>query len=205
MIGGRELKRLLREQAGANQQRRCQGKMNCPSDGGQNHLSCPLRIFLATLLRPSTSRSASARVMSGVNDNMPPAMRWVMKGAASQRPSASVSPHWPKMTKCFPGLAAEYCSRIERADSVKLNFDGKAALRVNDPGRDDVGFRQNRLPGDGEGRGIGAQNGNRLAGAGIVGIDFNVYAQGADFLARFVFGPSGSRKAGPAPSAPEKD
>ena len=132
------------------QQRRCQGKLNGPSDGGQNHLSCPLRIFLATLLRPSTSRSASARVMSGVNDNTPPAMRWEMKGAASQRPSARRFTPLAEDDKMFSGVGGGVLFEDERADSVKLNFDGKAAARVNDPGRDDAGFRQDRLPGDGE-------------------------------------------------------
>ena len=43
-----------------------------------------------------------------------------MSGAASQRPSLIFSPHWPKMTKWRPGLAAEYCSSSQVPFSSNL-------------------------------------------------------------------------------------
>ena len=52
----------------------------------------------------------SSRSPSGVKESTPSPRRCVMMGAASQRVLASLSPHWPKMTKCLPGFVAVYCS-----------------------------------------------------------------------------------------------
>src|ERR1035437_7082126 len=89
--------------------------------GGQNHFIFPFRIFLATLFRPNTSCVASSREASGVNAKVPLAVRRGMSGAAGQRLSPIFSLHWPKTTKCFPGLAAEFCSRVHAPVSSNFN------------------------------------------------------------------------------------
>ena len=65
-----------------------------------------------------------SRLKSGVKARTPVALRWPMRGAASHRPSTAFSLHWPKMTKCFPGLAEEYCSSVHVP--VLLNFNSTA-------------------------------------------------------------------------------
>ena len=83
--------------------------------------------------------------MSGVKARMPLALRPVIIGAASQRPSFNFSPHWPKMTKCFPEYAAENCSSVQAP--VWSNFTSME----NPPGDStsaalsDVCLRQNRV------------------------------------------------------------
>src|SRR5208282_4087534 len=55
VIGGGKLERLLREKAGAQSQGQRDGGKNGAVNSGKNHFSKCLRIFFATLLRPSTS------------------------------------------------------------------------------------------------------------------------------------------------------
>src|ERR1035437_5825326 len=65
-----------------------------------------------------------------------------------------------------------------RAIFVKFNLQGKITQIVNDFGKHDVGFGQNRLPFDGDEHGVGAKHGNVLARAGGVGTGFDVHTQG---------------------------
>jgi hypothetical protein len=68
---------------------------------------------------------------------------------------------------------------------VEFDLDGETAAGVNDLGRDDVGFRQDRFALDGDQHGFRAQHGNVLAQAGGIGSHFDVHAQdgGLGFLA----------------------
>ena len=114
-------------------------------------------------------------------EHQPPSlMRREIIGAAIQRPLASFSPHWPKMTKWRPGLAAEYCSSSQAPFSSNLISMAKPPFASMTLARDDVGFRQNRLALDGDQHGIGAEHGDGLAGAGGVGNHFDMHAQGGD-------------------------
>ena len=68
---------------------------------------------------------------------------------------------------------------------IEFDFDGKTAARVDDFGRNDIGFRQNRFALDGDEHGVGAKHGNILTRAGGVGTHLDMHAYSAEFLFRF--------------------